>query len=247
IYTGSFNGNAMTGQGKLIDPNGDIYEGSFKNGYFEGAGTFNYANGNKFSGHYIKHMREGKGTIWYANGNRYEGDFHVGLCDIGTMYYKNGGSAQGSVDYEDVFTKFVIEMNDDFVNEKPKEQKVEQGKFNSPTNALEYLRSNLQEAYTPDFQYAIVFDFSLDKVVLRYHSYYKDQHAKGSTVRIEKSFLWRDTEFHYSVGPQGDESIVEFLEIKNSNGNEKVTCRKRNPYIKAIYDIIDAVEYLKSH
>ena len=79
-YIGSFTRGLRDGYGKYELPlNGFVYEGEFKEGRIQGEAFVTYKNGSEYKGQVFNGLRHGKGKIVYKSGNYYEGQWREGV------------------------------------------------------------------------------------------------------------------------------------------------------------------------
>lgn len=79
-YTGSFKRGLRDGTGRYELPlNGFVYEGDFKDGRIEGDAFITYRNGSEYKGQVFNGLRHGSGNIVYKSGNYYQGEWRDGV------------------------------------------------------------------------------------------------------------------------------------------------------------------------
>ena len=74
-YVGSWVEDAMSGQGRLVQPDGARFEGSFKDNMFEGRGVYTWPDGSRFEGPWRGGKPAGPGKYVDAAGIRWVGTF----------------------------------------------------------------------------------------------------------------------------------------------------------------------------
>ena len=72
---GSFYGDTIIGQVKIIFPTGEIYEGDYYNDSMNGFGTYKFVNGDIYTGGFKEGKFFSRGEYSYSNGAKYIGPF----------------------------------------------------------------------------------------------------------------------------------------------------------------------------
>lgn len=246
-YTGSFDSDGhLHGKGTYVSKNNTIYSGSFDHGLYHGWGTFTSRDGDKFTGTYEKGLPSGNCTVYFKNGDRFEGIFSKGQAGNGWMYYKDGSSAAGSLDSENKFQKkeSQIELNDGDVVNKSTQPK-SNSKFSSTSEAIAFLQKNFNTAFSTNFSYVHTMKYDINGIEFTSYKYNKETKVADGRTKSIKSLMWREIkEFEYSF------FAYESLTIRSDAGpdflpdNSKL--RVNADYISKVYEIIEAVDYMKS-
>ncbi len=74
-YSGNWDNDQYSGQGKMVYPDCGIYEGNYEDGVRSGDGTFTWNNGDVYTGQWSNDEMNGTGTLTYANGFSVSGNF----------------------------------------------------------------------------------------------------------------------------------------------------------------------------
>lgn len=74
-YSGNWDNDQYSGQGKMMYPDYGIYEGNYEDGVRSGDGTFTWNNGDVYTGQWSNDEMNGTGTLTYANGFSISGSF----------------------------------------------------------------------------------------------------------------------------------------------------------------------------
>lgn len=90
-YAGTLVDGKRSGKGKQTWPNGQWYDGEWKNHEATGHGVMFFPDGNRYEGSVLNSVMHGKGTLLFANGDRYNGEFVQGqFHGTGTYTWKSG-------------------------------------------------------------------------------------------------------------------------------------------------------------
>lgn len=118
IYSGEFEDNEYSGNGKLYGDNGIIYEGEFKHNLYQGTGS-EYSDWGtiKYQGMFDNGKRNGKGILFDDNSNPvYEGNFYNGAIVYRDFLGKTTKDAAkmytGNRDIYYDTSHFIVDMKD---------------------------------------------------------------------------------------------------------------------------------------
>ena len=94
-YEGYFVNGVMSGEGFMIDPNGNYYKGTILIGKADGYGEYIRSDGSKLSGQWKNDLMNGKGKEIFEGGN-YEGDYINGEKNgYGVLEMTDGSRYEG--------------------------------------------------------------------------------------------------------------------------------------------------------
>jgi len=79
-YDGGLLKEELSGEGRIVWPDGRYYEGGFKNGFFHGLGVYK-EKGYSYEGEFTEGIAKGKGVIDFGNGRVYKGEINNGQAN----------------------------------------------------------------------------------------------------------------------------------------------------------------------
>ena len=85
-YTGGWENDLMSGDGKYSFASGAIYSGSFLQGKFDGEGSYKWPDGSSYTGGWRENKMHGQGKYVDVEGVVWAGVFHNGLFFNGKSY-----------------------------------------------------------------------------------------------------------------------------------------------------------------
>lgn len=97
IYSGDFQFDRKSGQGKQQYNDNSVYEGSWVDGRRHGKGVWVHPNGTRYDGLWKDDLRQGQGVLTESDGSVYEGEWLADKRDgRGKQTHKAGSSYEGA-------------------------------------------------------------------------------------------------------------------------------------------------------
>lgn len=85
----------VSGNGKIVYPNGGIYEGELDKNKRSGVGTMTYANKTVYEGEWSYDKQNGQGKMIYPDGSFFEGEWRYGKRKKGKIVFCDGSEYDG--------------------------------------------------------------------------------------------------------------------------------------------------------